>query len=126
MDGDGNIFGLEYLTKGHPGGFSAATELVKGIHDYMLRRQSLAPSEYDITIYVFWNKQGLAKILANNGYLSHAEKNKATDDFTAGFNQAGHRFLMVDVGPGKEAADAKMKGAPFSRFPSVTALIEMC
>jgi hypothetical protein len=27
-----------------------------------------------------------------------------------GFNQAAERFMIVDVGSGKEAADAKIKG----------------
>lgn len=32
------------------------------------------------------------------------------EDFYIGFNQAAEKFLMVDVGSGKEAADAKIKG----------------
>lgn len=34
----------------------------------------------------------------------------AFDEFMLGFNQACERFAIVDVGSGKEAADAKMKG----------------
>lgn len=34
----------------------------------------------------------------------------ALDEFVLGFNQACERFAMVDVGSGKEAAEAKMKG----------------
>lgn len=33
------------------------------------------------------------------------------EDFVIGFNQAAERFLMVDVGTAKEAADAKIKGS---------------
>ena len=32
------------------------------------------------------------------------------EEFTLGFNQAAERFMMVDVGGAKEAADAKIKG----------------
>lgn len=32
------------------------------------------------------------------------------DSFVTGFNQASKRFLMVDVGYGKEVADAKLRG----------------
>jgi hypothetical protein len=39
------------------------------------------------------------------------------DDFIVGFNQAAERFLMVDVGSAKEAADAKIKGK-FPCFPA--------
>lgn len=37
------------------------------------------------------------------------EKSKF-DEFLAGFNQAGQRFVLVDVGAGKENADSKLKG----------------
>ena len=32
------------------------------------------------------------------------------DEFVGGFNQAGKRFIMVDVGARKEAADSKIRG----------------
>lgn len=32
------------------------------------------------------------------------------DDFVLGFNQAAERFIMLDVGGAKEAADTKIKG----------------
>lgn len=39
----------------------------------------------------------------------HVEKAKF-DEFVAGFNHAGQRFMMVDVGAGKENADSKLRG----------------
>lgn len=35
------------------------------------------------------------------------------DDFMIGFNQAAPRFSFLDVGSGKEVADAKVKGGKF-------------
>ena len=32
------------------------------------------------------------------------------ENFVHGFNQAAERFVMVDIGYGKEMADAKIKG----------------
>lgn len=32
------------------------------------------------------------------------------DDFIMGFNQAAERFIMLDVGSAKEAADTKIRG----------------
>lgn len=32
------------------------------------------------------------------------------DSFVTGFNQASKRYLMVDVGYGKEVADSKLRG----------------
>ena len=38
------------------------------------------------------------------------------EEFTLGFNQAAERFMMVDVGGAKEAADAKIKGERHTVF----------
>jgi len=44
------------------------------------------------------------------GRSGHPVAKAKFDDFIIGFNQAAERFLMVDVGSAKEAADAKIKG----------------
>lgn len=49
--------------------------------------------------YSFLNKKGLADSLFRAKYIADRQ---LLDDFLVGFNQAGERFLMVDVGPGKE------------------------
>ena len=38
------------------------------------------------------------------------------EEFTLGFNQAAERFMIVDVGGAKEAADAKIKGKRHNVF----------
>ena len=64
---------------------------------------------FDVSIYVFLHKHGLVKTLLANNLLSVSERFKV-DEFFTGFNQAGSRYIMVDVGPGKEVADSKLKG----------------
>lgn len=63
--------------------------------------------QYQLWVYVFFNKRGLMEALGRFGNMMAKAK---FEDFYMGFNQAAEKFLMVDVGSGKEAADAKIKG----------------
>lgn len=67
----------------------------------------LRHEKFHLWVYLFYNKRGLLETFTRVG-LSPARLK--FDDFVIGFNQAAERFLMVDVGGGKEAADAKIKG----------------
>lgn len=69
--------------------------------------------QYHLYVYVFYNKQGLVNAIGRAGYFDAKLK---FDEFSFGFNQAAERFIMVDVGGGKEQADAKIKGALFLFF----------
>lgn len=62
---------------------------------------------YQLWVYVFFNKRGLTEAFGRFGNTMVKAK---FEDFYMGFNQASEKFLMVDVGSGKEAADAKIKG----------------
>lgn len=74
-------------------------------------RHRLAPDlghqKFHLWVYLFYNKRGLLETFARVGLSAARQK---FDDFIIGFNQAAERFLMVDVGGSKEAADAKIKG----------------
>jgi len=59
-----------------------------------------------LSIFVFLHKNGLAYALKVEGFIEHTSQ---FDKFLWGFNSAGSRILVVDVGPGKEAADNKLK-----------------
>lgn len=107
IDGDGTIFSPSYLAQGQVGGLNAAQILVEHIREYLLKEDSLSSSSYELFIYCFLHKKGLVETLAKAGY---ADASEHFDEFVAGFNQAGHRFLMVDVGYGKENADSKLRG----------------
>jgi hypothetical protein len=113
IDGDGTIFADDIIARGHEGGYTAAQMLTESIQKYL--RHNFSLDQYQLWTYVVYNKRGLSETLGRFNYGSAKAK---LDDFMIGFNQAAGRFLMVDVGSGKEAADAKIKGVcrmPFVR-----------
>lgn len=69
----------------------------------------------------------MAEALLNN----HLIRRRADlDEFIMGFNQAAPLFQIIDVGPGKEAADAKLRGTSLRNltpdFPDSFHLIDLC
>lgn len=101
IDGDGYIASAALLEKGHDGGRDAAKMLADALRDYLQGH----PAE--VLVYVFYNRSGLLTALSTAGM---PEARAGFDSFVTGFNQASKRFLMVDVGHGKEVADAKVRG----------------
>jgi hypothetical protein len=97
IDGDGTIFSRDLVKTGREGGLAAIRLLTDAINDYL-------PGEpmYHLWIYCFMNKRGLARPL---GVMD-----TTLDDFIAGFNQADGRAFLVDIGYGKEVADARIRG----------------
>jgi hypothetical protein len=59
-----------------------------------------------IWVSIFCNKVGLQETLTSRQLCTTEQ----FDSFITGFNQASPLFLLTDVGSGKEAADAKIKG----------------
>ena len=102
IDGDGAIFDLDLINSGLAGGHKAASLLSEYVMQYLPGR-----SQHQLWVYVFLNKRGMADTL--NRSSRNIPKYKL-DDFIIGFNQAAERFIMADVGHGKEVADAKIKG----------------
>jgi hypothetical protein len=80
--------------------------LTKGINDHLDLTQDPFAKRAQVWLTVYLNKSGLAETVANKGFCTLDE----FDDFVIGFNQASPLFSVVDVGNGKEAADAKIKG----------------
>jgi len=106
IDGDGNIFSQDLLASGHTGGRQAAMLLTKGLTDYMVDVDAGSSGRGQVWLTVYCNKTGLMDTLVNNGICTTAE----FETFVLGFNSASPLFSIVDVGVGKEAADAKIKG----------------
>jgi hypothetical protein len=106
IDGDGHIFSQDHLRLGKAGGQQAATLLTKGLTEYMAENVDAGPSgRAQVWVTVFCNKSGLLETLTGSGVCT-------SDDFETflwAFNQASPWFSIVDVGPGKEAADAKLR-----------------
>ena len=104
IDGDGTIFEQKLIEQGEHGGFLAAQTLTKYTQDYLLSKHGF--DQFQLWTYVFFNKRGLLEALGRAGLGQHS---KSFNEFIIGFNQAAERFCMVDVGSGKEMADAKIK-----------------
>ena len=105
MDGDGAIFNPQIISQGQPGGHVAAQKLSDAIIQQLT--STIGTNHYQLWVYIFLNKRGLMDTFGRVGLLSAKTK---FEEFTLGFNQAAERFIMVDVGGAKEAADAKIKG----------------
>lgn len=106
IDGDGTIFASDLISQGQAGGYSAAQMLTEYTQQYFLKNYSL--DQFQLWTYIFYNKRGLLEAIGRAGLYQAKAK---LDDFMIGFNQAAGRFLMVDVGSGKEIADSRVKGA---------------
>ncbi|KAK7467539.1 hypothetical protein VKT23_004593 [Stygiomarasmius scandens] len=95
IDGDGSIFNNDLLARGHLGGLQAAGHLSNHLTQYLT--QNFGTHPYTLWVYVFLNKRGLMHLLMRQGQQDSAKK---LEEFVVGFNQAAHRFSMVDVAPG--------------------------
>ncbi|KZV99631.1 hypothetical protein EXIGLDRAFT_640358 [Exidia glandulosa HHB12029] len=111
IDGDGTIFAQDFLVNGQEGGRLAARALHRGMLEYL----GSAATRAVVCATVYCNRMGLREALSRNEVCSHTQ----FDAFWIGFSQAASMFQMVDVGPGKEAADAKLREAlrVYSRMP---------
>ncbi|KAG1750024.1 uncharacterized protein EDB91DRAFT_1110990 [Suillus paluster] len=109
---------VDLLASGHTGGRQAAMLLTKGLTDYMVDIDAGSSGRGQVWLTVYCNKTGLMDTLVNNGICSSAE----FESFVLGFNSASPLFSIVDVGGGKEAADAKIKEClrVFTRFPQTS------
>ncbi|KAF7289066.1 hypothetical protein HMN09_01354800 [Mycena chlorophos] len=104
IDGDGAIFSTQLISQGQKGGHAAAQQITDKVTQALVGEYGART--YQLWAYVFFNRQGLLMTFKRSGL---AALNAKLDDFVAGFNQATERFIMVDVGNTKEAADAKLK-----------------
>ncbi|KAJ7147619.1 hypothetical protein C8R43DRAFT_1010148 [Mycena crocata] len=104
VDGDGAIFSAQLIADGLKGGHTAAQLLSDSTFQHIITTYGFRALH--LWVYVFFNKQGLIDTFRRAGFTSLINK---VDPFVMGFNQATERFLMVDVGNTKEAADAKLK-----------------
>ncbi|KAJ7114128.1 hypothetical protein C8R44DRAFT_881674 [Mycena epipterygia] len=104
LDGDGAIFSASFIAQGQKGGHAAAQLLSDSTLQHLAA--NYGPRAFQLWVYVFFNKRGLTDTFRRSGLTALIGK---FEDFVMGFNQATERFLMVDVGNTKEAADAKLK-----------------
>lgn len=115
LDGDGAIFTSDLIAKGQAGGHFAAQRLSDAILQFLT--VNYGGHQYQLWVYIFFNKRGLMDTYGRAGNWTARTK---FEEFYMGFNEAAEKFIMVDVGSRKEAADAKIKGKVLmSRFSTV-------
>ncbi|KAF7320315.1 hypothetical protein MKEN_00816300 [Mycena kentingensis (nom. inval.)] len=104
IDGDGSIFHQNLVVQGHTGGRQAAQILSQSL---MNNARNVDPqlNRAKLWLTVFCNRAGLVDTLVTQELCTREQ----FDAFFSGFNSAAPLFSMVDVGPGKEAADTKIK-----------------
>ena len=118
LDGDGAIFVNELIARGQEGGHAAAQRLLKSITEHL--ESTLGSGTYQVWVYIFFNKRGLTETFGRAGLNTVKAK---FDEFVLGFNQSAERFMMLDVGKTKEAADAKIRGESRDRSVDFVRLI---
>jgi hypothetical protein len=108
VDGDGYIFQPRFFQNRDSGGAAAAQQLLSDVKSYVKTNVAEAiATDVDVMVNVYANKKGLAKTLAEAGYLSGEAE---LEGFFRQFNQSHPLFHFIDCGYGKESADAKLRG----------------
>ncbi len=105
-DSDDYLFREKFLNHGLEGGKEAADELSGRVIDY-LKGIKVETESLDVVVRAFANIAGLQSACHKKGLL---EKAKSLTSFVHGFTQRRGLFDFIDVGPGKEIADFKIKG----------------
>jgi hypothetical protein len=90
------------------GGADAASHLYNEIQNY-LRANNLIPNtgDMELMVNVYANKTGLARTLYDAGMTDHPN---GLETFFQSFSRGKSLFQFIDCGPGKERADAKLRG----------------
>lgn len=106
IDGDACVFTEDLLRQGHEGGRQAAQQLTKVVADYLTNEDVLALGRLSFWITIYYNRIGLTSVLERHQICTPEQ----LEAFTMGFSQASPRFLLVDVGYGKDATFTKITG----------------
>lgn len=106
IDGSENIFTDTLLKQGHLGGRQAAQHITKGIAEYLSNEGVHVFGRLSFWVTVYLGRTQLLETLVAHNKCT-AEQFEA---FCTGFTQASPRFLVVDVGPGNEAVEVKVRG----------------
>ena len=88
------------------GGRQAAQELTKNIAEFLSQEEVQIFGRLSFWVTIYFNKRGLVNMLREEGICAPDQ----FETFMTGLSQASPRFLLVDVGPGKDGSDVKIKG----------------
>ncbi|KZT65986.1 hypothetical protein DAEQUDRAFT_758990 [Daedalea quercina L-15889] len=105
IDGDTNVFSPALLKQGMQGGRQAAQDLTKGIAEFLSQEEVQIFGRLSFWVTIYFNKRGLVNMLRDEGICGPDQ----LEAFMTGLSQASPRFLLVDVGPGKDGSDVKIR-----------------
>ncbi|KAF8477414.1 hypothetical protein BDZ91DRAFT_757916 [Kalaharituber pfeilii] len=106
IDGDGMIFTEQLLMAGGPAAAAAVLKHARNIAADSPFLSSTSANSFEVLIRIFANVNGLSEALRRR--LPNV--NFSFRDFTIGFSQPRSLVDWIDVGAGKEMADAKITG----------------
>lgn len=114
LEADRVKFDDSFTKQGLEGGKLAARALRTAVAQLCSHERT---GSLEIICRVVANVGGLSKALASEGCI---ENPNLFRDFTQGFTQARASFDFLDVGFGKERADAKIRGMVFASMLKAT------
>ena len=94
------------MSRNEAGGRDAADELHARVKDYA-RELKLDSENIDISVRAYADLKSLRSACVRNGRM---KESSSMSLFAHGFSQRQALFDFVDVGPGKEGADNKVRG----------------
>ena len=109
IDGDGYIYPENLLRQGTQGGETAAHFLRHGLEHWIERDprfQNTDASHWHIKLRIYLNLEGLSWALHNAKLVPDRQTLR---QFMTGFTRNQQLFDVIDVGPGKERTDYKIK-----------------
>lgn len=94
------------MSRNEAGGRDAADELHARVKDHVKKLKHDAETN-DIAVRAYADLKSLGSASVKNGKM---KESSSMSLFAHGFNQRQALFDFVDVGPGKEGADNKVRG----------------
>lgn len=105
------VFHENFLKQGDTGGEQAATLLHNAVSEFASAEIQDYPEDTKIVARVYANLKGLGDTCVRAGIISSPD---LLADFARGFTCGKTLFDFIDVGPGKDRADAKIIGESIS------------
>lgn len=112
IDADDHIFSPALISQGMNGGRLTAQELTRGIAEYLTQEDVQVFGRLSFWVTIYFNKRSLSQMLRTEDICTP----EVLEAFLGGLSQASPRFLLVDVGPGKDGTSIKIRGTVSAFF----------
>ncbi|KAF7776060.1 hypothetical protein Agabi119p4_4453 [Agaricus bisporus var. burnettii] len=115
INGDEFLFKQDLVVQGYQGGRVAAQIITQSIAEYLTNEDIHVFGRLSFWISIYFNRTALKESFIETNYCTPDQ----FDNFIAGFIHASPRFLAIDGGNSKDAAEAKIREylQVYTRFP---------